>query len=980
VSSEQRTHTYRVQVDLKPDLEDWRGQALLPDVVALGIEGVEGIRVSDLYFLAGPLDLAEAERISAELLCDPVIATCQVTSLDELPDQPQTPDSWLVEVCLLPGVTDAEAESLLSAAQRIGADGLTRAATATGYRIYGRLTEAQVRALTERLLCNPVIQRYALGRIVPDLDPAIRGAGDRVEVVSLEGLTDDELLAMSRERVLSLSLEEMHAIRDYFRAEGRAPTDVELETLAQTWSEHCVHKTFKAIIDYEEVTPEGRRQERIESLLRTYLAAATRQIAKPWVRSAFVEDAGIVDFDEDTEVSFKVETHNHPSALEPFGGANTGVGGVVRDVIGVSARPIANTDVLCFGYQNRSFQDLPEGVLHPRRIFSGVVAGIEDYGNKMGIPTVNGAILFDDGYLANPLVYCGCVGIAPKGLHPRQVHPGDAVVMMGGRIGRDGLHGATFSSAELAHDTGATVGSVVQIGNPITEKKMLEAIMAARDRRLYHAITDCGAGGLSSAVGEMGAETGVSVELSHAPLKYPGLDPWEIWLSEAQERMVLAVPPDNLPALQAICDQLDVEMTVIGHFTDDRRLRVHYQGKVVADLDMGFLHDGLPCRQLKAIWQQPWSSPTPPAPPADLGDVLLRLLRSPNIASKEGVIRRYDHEVQAATVVKPLVGLLEGPSDAAVLRPTYATDRWKGLAIGCGINPRYSALDPYAMAISAIDEAVRNVVCVGADPDQTAILDNFCWGNPNLPDRLGDLVRAAKGCYDGALAFGTPYISGKDSLNNEYTEGSTGRRISIPPTLLISSLGIVPDVRQAVTMDLKAPGNRLYLLGRTRNELGGSHYGLVLGKSWGTAPQAAPEGLELARALHRAIRAGLVRSCHDCSEGGLAVAAAEMCIAGNLGLALELERIVLDDDARRTDLALFAESNSRYLVEVAPEAAPDFEAQMGALPFALVGTVTAEPRLKVVGLAGELALEVSVADLSRAWSDQSYVNPEPISP
>ncbi|NPV07306.1 MAG: phosphoribosylformylglycinamidine synthase subunit PurL [Anaerolineae bacterium] len=967
-------------MDLRPELEDWRGRALLPDVAALGIQGVESIRVSDLYFLAGDLDLAAAERVSAELLCDPVIAACSVIPAEETTGEPRVGDAWQVEVCLLPGVTDAEAESLLMAAARIGISGLSRAATATRYAISGAITEPQVRALVERLLCNPVIQRYALGSILPDLDPATRGAGDRVQSVPLAGLGDDELLALSRDRVLFLSLEEMHAIRDYFDAEGRAPTDVELETLAQTWSEHCGHKTFRAIIDYEEVTAEGRKSERIESLLQTYLASATRRIAKPWVRSAFIDNAGIVDFDQDNEVSFKVETHNHPSALEPFGGANTGVGGVVRDVIGVSARPIANTDVLCFGYQDRAFEDLPEGVLHPRRIFSGVVAGIEDYGNKMGIPTVNGAILFDDGYLANPLVYCGCVGIAPKGLHPRRVVPGDAVVMMGGRIGRDGLHGATFSSAELAHDTGETVGSVVQIGNPITEKKMLEAIMQARDRRLYHAITDCGAGGLSSAVGEMGEETGVSVELAHAPLKYPGLDPWEIWLSEAQERMVLAVPPENIPALEAICRQLDVEMTVIGHFTDDRRLRVHYRGKVVADLDMGFLHDGLPRRHLRGVWQQPIVRGDPPTAPSDLNGVLLQLLRCPNIASKEGAIRRYDHEVQAATVLKPLVGVLDGPSDATVLRPTYASDCWKGIALGCGINPRYSALDPYAMAVSVIDEAIRNVVCVGADPDQIALLDNFCWGNPNLPDRLGDLVRAAKGCYDGALAFGAPFISGKDSLNNEYTDGTTGRRISIPPTLLISSLGIVPDVRRAVTMDLKQPGNRLYLLGRTRNELGGSHYGLVLGQDWGGPPQAAPQGLELARALHRCLRMGLVRSCHDCAEGGLAVAAAEMCIAGNLGLELELKGIALDDDVKRTDLALFAESNSRYLVEVAPEASLAFEAQLADLPFALVGTVTARPFLTVTGLAGELALEASVADLLRAWSDQSYVNPAPIGP
>ncbi len=976
MSSESTDRIFRIEVDLRSDLDDWRGEAVIADAAALGMGSIERVQVGDLHFLAGSLDEATADLIARELLSDPVVTSYTVTELDEPPPLAHDQDDWQVEVCLLPGVTDPEADSVLAAAERIGAAGLRAAASANRYRICGDLSEAAVHQIVQRLLCNTVIQRYTIGPILPDLSMATRAAGSRVDTVSLEGLSDEDLLRTSRERVLSLSLEEMYAVRDYFRREGRDPTDVELETIAQTWSEHCVHKTFRATIDYEERTAQGSSSERIHSLLRTYLAAATREVAKPWVRSAFVDDAGIIDFDDDTEVSFKVETHNHPSALEPFGGANTGVGGVVRDVIGVSARPIANTDILCFGYQDRSFDDLPEGVLHPRRIFGGVVAGIEDYGNKMGIPTVNGAILFDDGYLANPLVYCGCVGIAPKGLHPSGARTGDAVVMMGGRIGRDGLHGATFSSVELAHDTGATVGSVVQIGNPITEKKMLEAIMEARDRKLYTGITDCGAGGLSSSVGEMGETTGVSVELAQAPLKYPGLEPWEIWLSEAQERMVLAVPPENLADLQGICDRLDVEMTVIGHFTDDRRLRVHYQGRVVADLSMEFLHDGIPTRNLTAVWQEPVTRQKPPEQPAGgLSGILLQLLSAPNIASKEAVIRRYDHEVQAATVIKPLAGPQDGPADAAVLRSTYATDRWKGIALGCGINPRYGDLDPQAMAASAIDEAVRNVVCAGADPDRTAILDNFCWGNPNLPDRLGSLVRAAKGCYQAAKAFGTPFISGKDSLNNEYTDGTTGRRISIPPTLLISSIGIVPDVRQAVTMDLKAAGNRLYLIGRTRNELGGSHYSLVLGEEWGIAPQPAEDGLEIARALHRAITQGLVCSCHDCSEGGMAVAAAEMCLAGGLGLDLDLRALPLDEDVRRTDLALFSESNSRYLVEVAPEDAARFEEALANLPCARLGTVTTDPSLRLVGLEGETALSLTAEALHRAWSDQSYVRP-----
>jgi len=970
---------FRVQVDLKPEQQDWRGRALLQNASALGIQSVQDVRVSDLYFLRGQLTLPELERIARELLSDPIISTYSITRPNsEEPTQSPSPNVWVIEVCFLPGVTDAEAESLLLASRRLGIQGLQAAACGTRYLVRGNLDEREARLLTERLLCNPVIQRYSLGHILPNLSQETVGPGNRVETVPLGQMTPEELIRFSRDHVLFLNLEEMQALQAYFAKEGRDPTDVELETLAQTWSEHCVHKTFKAIIDYEEISEAGRSQEVIDGLLRTYIAKATRELDKPWVRSAFVDNAGIIELDEQTDVSFKVETHNHPSALEPFGGANTGIGGVIRDVIAVSARPIANTDVLCFGYQDWAFEDLPQGVLHPRRIFDGVVAGIEDYGNKMGIPTVNGAILFDDGYLANPLVYCGCVGISPRGMHSQQPRPGDAVVMLGGRIGRDGLHGATFSSAELAHDTGETVGSVVQIGNPITEKKCLEAVMQARDRRLYTAITDCGAGGLSSAVGEMGKNTGVSVELSHAPLKYQGLDPWEIWLSEAQERMVLAVPPENLDEIKAICEGLDVEMTVVGTFTDDKRLRVHYQGKVVADLDMDFLHRGLPRRRLKAVWQAPAIKDSPPLP-KELGSVLLNLLRCPNIATKESVIRRYDHEVQAATVVKPLVGVLnDGPSDAAVLQSTYAFDKRRAIAIGCGINPRYSALDPHAMAVSATDEAIRNVVAVGADPNRTAILDNFCWGNPDLPDRLGSLVRAAKGCYDAAMAFGTPFISGKDSLNNEYTDRESNRRISIPPTLLISAIGIVPDVHQVVTMDLKQAGNAVYILGLTRNELGGSHYALVLGSNWGRPPTMAPWGPDLARRLHQAIREGLIRSCHDCSEGGLAVAAAEMCIASRLGLELDVRNAPVDSDVSRTDLCLFSETNSRYIVEVSESDADRFESLLDGLPYGRLGRVLTRPVLSIVGLEGDEAITASVSQLTASWSDQSYARPKPI--
>ncbi len=963
-------------------MPDGRALDLLAQIERLDLNSVHQVHVSDLYFLHGTLSASDVERLTAELLVDPIVegachrSTAESSGIDGA--------ERVVEVGYHPGVTDPVADNLLRRAHLLGLEGLTAAATGRRYSFEGEPPEEDLHTIARQLLCNDVIQSYTLGPMRPTFAPQA-DTGTVMEGVPLQHLSDDELARLSVERVLFLSLSEMRTIRDEFARLGRAPTDVELETLAQTWSEHCQHKTFKAQIDYTCQGGMARRlpggeqpqppyDETISGLLRTYISAATETLARPWVLSAFVDNAGVVEFDDQHEVSFKVETHNHPSALEPFGGANTGVGGVIRDVIGVSHRPIANTDILCFGPSDLPPEQIPEGVLHPRRIAQGVVAGIEDYGNKMGIPTVSGAILYDADYVANPLVYCGCVGLAPKGVHRREPRPGDLCVALGGRTGRDGLHGATFSSAELTHETGATVGTVVQIGNPIVEKAVLEAVMMARDEGLYTAITDCGAGGFASAAGEMGQHVGVDVELQEVRLKYPGLRPWEIWLSEAQERMVLAVPPEHLPRLQAICAGLDVEWTTIGRFTGNGRLRVQYGGQVVADLDMEFLHDGWSRDTLRAVWAPPTLPEPELSAPGDWTATLLRLLAHPDVASKEAVIRRYDHEVQGATFIKSMVGAADdGPSDAALLKPLN-THGWRGLALGCGINPHYGRVDPYAMAWAVIDEALRNVVCVGADPDRISLLDNFGWGNPRLPDRLGGLVRAVQGCHDAALAYGTPFISGKDSLNNEYVDLQGAKR-AIPPTLLISSLGLVPDVRQAVTMDLKEAGDLLYIVGETRAELGGSLYHRLHGALGSYVPAPVPDAIETMRALHRAIAAGLVRACHDCSEGGLAVAAAEMALAGRMGLDLGLADLPRTPGVDREDLALFAESSGRFLVEIRPEDSTTFEAMMAGRPLACLGSVAGAPPgeeqgtpiVRITGLAGQPAIDGAVSDLLRTW-------------
>jgi phosphoribosylformylglycinamidine synthase II len=991
---------YRVQVAPLPgELQD---DYLLNDIGALGIQEVARVERQELYFLQGELSEAELGRLCNELLADPVTQRASWEMALTPGPSPMAVSTRLamgegrktgaagavrVEVGLLPGVTDSVAENIMARASLLDIPGLHAAASAQSYLMYGAgprgaPDEATVHTIVKRLLCNEVIQYYELGHLTPHVGVDLPVSELRAEVVPLRSLEEEALLRLSRERLLSLDLAEMRAVQQYFSSEGRDPTDVELESIAQTWSEHCVHKTFKGIVEYREVTPEGAVEERIDSLIRTYLRAATDKIAAPWVRSAFVDNAGIIDYDGRYEVSFKLETHNHPSALEPFGGANTGVGGVVRDIIGVSARPIANTDVLCFGPLDMPMEQLPGGVLHPRRIYNGVVAGIEDYGNKMGIPTVNGAIVFEPGYTANPLVYCGCLGIAPLNSHPREARPGDLIVVLGGRTGRDGLHGATFSSIELTDQTGITSGGAVQIGNPITEKKVLDAILVARDERLYTAITDCGAGGLSSAVSEMGQATGVQVQLDRVTLKYHGLQPWEIWLSEAQERMVLAVPPGNEARVREICDGRGVEMTVIGHFVGDGRLHLRYGDQVVADISMSFLHDGIPRRVLQGTWERPtFPEPGASAPSGDaLAAALLALLAHPNVRSKEDVVRRYDHEVQGGTLIKPFVGIEnQGPSDGSVLRPQEAIQgeaiapsdgtTLKGLALGCGFNPAYGAIDPYAMAISAIDEAVRNVVAVGADPERIAILDNFCWGNPRLPDRMGALVRACKGCYDGALQYGTPFISGKDSLNNEYTDTATKQQVSIPPSLLISALGIVPDVRHTCTMDLKEPGNLLYLVGETRREMGGSYYYRLQGLVGNDVPGMAAAGPATARAVHRAIADSMVQSCHDCSEGGLALAIAEMALAGDRGVEVSLDRVPTDGKAPRADdWLLYSESNGRYVVEVRPDRAADLEAALADVPHACIGRVVAEPWLRVKSsVSGQEIFSIEVGVIRKSW-------------
>lgn len=951
---------WRFEVFNKEGVTDVHGGSVLESIRELGIESVEAVQSARVFLIEADFDKPFAERVAKELLSDPV---CEEYYIGRSTAPAGLARATLIEVHLKSGVTDPVAESVTAAIADMGVKaGNVR--TARKYILLGDISDAQTKTIVKKILANDCIEVCVIGNEAEPPSPHLKPYELKIVHWPVCELDDDALVALSKEKDLFLNLVEMQTIQKHYRELGREPTDVELESLAQTWSEHCVHKTLKSSVD---MTMDGQ-QVHFDNLLKETVFAATKQLNKDWCISVFSDNAGVVEFDEDSAVCFKVETHNRPSALDPYGGSATGIGGVIRDPMGtgLGARPIANTDIFCFGRVDMRLEDVPKGVLHPKRIMKGVVAGVRDYGNRMGIPTVNGAILFDDRYMGNPLVYCGNIGIMDKNKCFKHPQTGNLIIVVGGRTGRDGIHGATFSSGEITHEYETIFSHAVQIGDPITEKKMLDVIVQANQAGLYEAITDCGAGGLSSAVGEMGSELGAEVDLEKVPLKYAGLNYTEIWISEAQERMVIAVRPENLEAITKIFDDENVESTVIGKFTNDKKLLLRYNGQKVGELDMDFLHNGVPKYSRKAVWNTKELSEPGIGQKDNYNEELLKILSSYNVASKEWVIRQYDHEVQGGSVVKPLTGVdNDGPGDAAVIQPKLDSD--KGLAISCGINPCYGDIDPYRMALAGIDEAIRNLVCVGGRADRIALLDNFSWGNCTKPQTLGALVRAAQACYDGAIAFEAPFISGKDSLNNEFAceDGST---ISIPSTLLISAISIVDDINKCITMDAKAAGNLVFIAGETKNELGGSHYYKIHNRLGANAPgvdlKKAPQ---IAKRISDAIADGLITSCHDCSEGGLAVALAEMAFAGGLGIEADLRGLPRTADCARADAQLFSESNSRYIVEVEPENYDAFARFMLNLPFGQIGKVTQEKLLVIKAENGNAVIKLDLAALKAAW-------------
>jgi phosphoribosylformylglycinamidine synthase II len=906
------------------------------------------IRTRRIFLIDSPADAEQVRRASRELLADPIVEEAEIVEQTSVREEGSR-----IEIHLKPGVMDPVAASTVMALRDLGMP-VNEVRTGRAYLFSQSLPQAELGEIASRVLANGVIESVHFERYLPDKFPAARECPFKLVYAAIRELADSELAKFSRDAHLFLSLEEMKAIQSYYRKQNREPTDIELETIAQTWSEHCVHKTLKSPVDVEVSNASGAVVERrhYDNLIKETIFKSTVELDKRgFCLSVFKDNAGVIAFDDTHAVCFKVETHNHPSALEPYGGSATGVGGVVRDVLGtgLGAKPIANTDVFCVAFPNGTTSTaLPKGVLHPKRVLQQVVAGVRDYGNRMGIPTVNGAVYFDDRYLANPLVFCGCAGLIPRNKIEKETRPGDVIVLMGGRTGRDGIHGATFSSAELTDTHADEFSHAVQIGNAITEKKVGDIVIQARERGLFNAITDCGAGGLSSAVGEMGEKTGAMVMLDQVPLKYTGLKYDEIWISEAQERMVLAVPPMRVDELLALAGSEDVEATVIGEFgTANQELILKFGKDEVGRLSMDFLHHGLPMSTRKAVVIRSREASEAASSisnhkskiknPADLKARLLAALAHPNIASKHWLIRQYDHEVQGGSVIKPLTGPLQiGPSDAAVLRPKL--NSMKGIALSCGMAPHIQ--DPYRMAIASIDEAIRNAVCVGADLSQMAILDNFCW--PSVADEMamGSLVAACEACRDAALAYEIPFISGKDSLNNQFTNQETGEVLRIPNTLLISGISVIEDVRKCVTMDLKQRTSRVILV------------------------SAIDESdLKTLAAMHRlvseAIRSGAVRSAHDVSDGGLAVAAAEMAIASGLGLIVSADLFMNDQ--------VFVERPGRYLLEIPADQLDLFKGRFASAATVFeVGLVQHLTKLAVT-THKERVLEISLDELTSAW-------------
>jgi phosphoribosylformylglycinamidine synthase subunit PurSL len=940
------------------------------------------VTVVDVYMIDKQFTVPELKRI-ASMLTNPVVQEVGI-------NVPLAPKKffWAIEIGFLPGVTDNVANTTLESIEdllKIRFKNEEHVYTSQVTFLDGNVSREKIIKIADSLY-NPVIQRAnvksfeqykkdkGMGRVIPKVTLNQSSKTDEVNLnVSEEELIEIGKMGIrnedgTRRGPLALDLVYMEAIKSYFQKLRRNPTDIELESIAQTWSEHCKHTIFNDPIDDVK-----------NGLFKTYIKAATDRIRKQkgnkdFCYSVFTDNSGAIEFDERYVITDKAETHNSPSALDPFGGAITGIVGVNRDSIGfgLGAKPIINRYGFCFAdpadtaplYKGKN---RTQKMLEPKRIMSGVIEGVNAGGNCSGIPCPQGFLVFDKRYKGKPLVFVGTVGLIPKKINGKKsavkkALPGDYIVMVGGRVGRDGIHGATFSSEAM--DEGSPAGAV-QIGDPITQKKLSDAIIKeARDLGLYHSITDNGAGGLSCSVAEMAKEChGCLVELDTVPLKYPGLSPWQIWISESQERMTLAVPKNKWKKFHDLMKRRGVEASVIGTFTGSGKCVVTYQGSIIMDVDLNFLHDGLPSRPMKTTYARP-VIPEPTVPePKNITEIVHKMLGRLNIASFEFISMQYDHEVQGTSVLKPLQGKGRVNADATVTRPVLSSE--KGVVISQGINPTYSDIDTYHMAACAIDTAIRNAVAAGADVGRLALMDNFCWCDPHDPQRLGELKRAAAACYDYAVAYGTPFISGKDSMYNDF-KGYDGKgkpvEISIPPTLLISSIGVVDDVAKTISIDLKMAGDLMYVLGETNTELGASEYYEMSGYVGNTVPKVhARKNSILYKALYACIQDDLIASAISVGRGGLGVALAKTAMAGMLGVDISLH--TLPGSVKRDDDALFSESQGRIVVSINPKNTKKFEKIMKRVAFARLGTVTGDAIFTIRGRTNTVIVKTDVKQL-----------------
>ncbi len=927
------------------------------------------ILTSTLYTFNHTLSEKELSDFAQDCLQNKIT---QHLFIDEIYDNPKYQS--LIAIAQLPGVTD----DLATSAQTALADYLNKnfdtgqIFTQKIYYFEHKTDKKKLLEIAKTFLGNPLIHhieilhkkenQFSFVPYVPEVELTVN---ETVEEVNLN-ISDADLERLSAERVLALNLEEIHAVKTYFsKAKNDSkrkqkqlplqPTDVELEIIAQTWSEHCKHKEFNALITYTD--KESGKKKTINSLFKTYIKGSTDRINQQlkakdnhWLVKVFSDNAGVVRINKDKLFVWKVETHNSPSALDPYGGAITGILGVNRDIMGTGiggAELMFNTNVLCFGSPNYD-RPLQKGQLHPKRIMEGVISGIEDGGNKSGIPTIDGAVVFDDRFAGKPLVFCGTGGIMPDNYSGRDswektISLGDRIIMAGGRVGKDGIHGATFSSTEINEKSPQ---SAVQIGSPITQKKLSDFMIVAARKGLIKSSTDNGAGGLSSSVGELAEITnGVEIYLDKVPLKYSGLKPWEIFVSESQERMTLVIEPRHLEETFALAEEMEVEVTDIGKFTDSGYLDIQFKDRCVAYLDLNFLHNGLPQKKMEALYEKVPLNEPEEIKPADHNQILQQLLSSLNICSRENIIRRYDHEVKGLSVIKSLMGKSRtAPQDAAVMRIDYETD--EGIAVSNGIMPKFGDIDPYAMSCGAFDEAVRQIIAVGGslpnlkenDDVFWTVNDNFCVPdsdfhpekNPDGKQKLAKLVNMCEALYDMATFFDIPMTSGKDSMKNDFK--TEQEKISVPPTILYSMAAKIKDVKQTLTADFKKSGDLIYQLGVTYNELGASEFYNLFGKLGANVPQVRKsDAKNLYIKMSQATQKQLLHSAHDLSDGGLATALAESLFGTNLGAEVDLSVF----ENLTTEAKLYSESHSRFVVSISPENKQEFEKIFGNFAFYL---------------------------------------------